>query len=65
MKNSHNQERPIANNSFSANTACVANLLEVEFHDENTAVDLMGKIPDKINFIISLGSLNTVNIKNP
>ena len=63
MQNSHNQER-ITENSFSPQSGSVANLLEVEFNSENIVIDLMGKSPDKVNFITSLGSLCTVNIKN-
>ena len=62
MLNSHNQER-IVESSFSPQSGNVASLLEVEFLDENIVIDLMGKTPDKVNFITSLGSLSTVNIK--
>ena len=56
--NSHIQE-----SSKEESVKSSGNILEVEFHQENIVIDLMGKYPDKVNFIVSLGSLTTTNIK--
>lgn len=36
--------------------------LEIEFNANNNATNIMGRVPDKVNFIIKMGPLTTNNL---
>jgi hypothetical protein len=38
--------------------------LEAEFNKDNNSAQVMGPLPNKINFIVSLGPLATNNLTN-